>query len=61
MQTQSTFPLKIPYIDESEEEAAGTGTNTAANAAVVSGLKVNLKEIELPLLLKGLERYLEKI
>ena len=61
MNTQSTFPLKIPYIDETEEELAGTGTSTTVNAAVVSGLKVNLKEIELPLLLKGLDRYLEKI
>lgn len=59
MQAQSTFPLKIPYIDDDDEEQAGT--STAASAAVVSGLKVNLKEIELPLLLKGLERYLEKI
>ncbi len=62
MQAQSYFPLKIPYIDDEDEEAAGSAaTSTAASAAVVSGLKVNLKEIELPLLLKALDRYLEKI
>ena len=55
-QSQRIFPLRIPYIDNTDEELA-----TTVNAAVLSGVQVNLKEIELPLLLKNLDRYLEKI
>jgi len=55
MQTQIIFPLVIPYIDENDV------SSKANNSAVVAGLKMNLKEVELPILLKGLERQLEKI
>ena len=62
MQTQITFPLMIPYIDESDSTTSTVDTITKpTNSAVVAALKMNLKEVELPLLLQALQRYLEKI
>lgn len=56
MKTQDSFPLTISFLDQKIDEKHPEITETT-----VAGLRINLKEIELPLLLKGLEKYLEKI
>lgn len=50
------FPLQLRYIDDSVE-------NPGHNESILHsfGLSCNLKDVEIPILLKQLERYLHKM
>ena len=50
------FPLKLRYLEEAEE-----GKQHSGSILHTFGLSCNLKEIEIPIMLKSLERYLTKI
>lgn len=58
--TQKTYPVHLPYL---EKAGAGGAHSSVADEylSITSWLKVNLKEVEIPVLLKGLHTYMEKI